>query len=150
MKYFITLLLIFTFVNLKGQTQTTGVIVKSNTVNQRDLTLFDEETTIKTPMADLSNYTNICLSVTGWAAMQNKVDIKKALKQSRFIVEKKPFKKGKTKMNPNTIYFFWNRSADHDNRTTTIIVRDHKMKILYSASHLNTGRAKMLEPILNN
>ena len=109
-----------------------------------------ESTVINIPLeTDLSQYKKLVLSVQGWAANANEHDIRNALKQSIFNVDKKDFKKGKTKMEEDTLYFFWNRTDDGDDRTTTIIVRDFNMKLLYSASHTNVGRAKMLDFILN-
>lgn len=51
-------------------------------------------------------------------------------------------------MEENTIYFFWNRSDDGDDRSTTILVKNYNLKVLYSATHTNVGSAKMLEFIL--
>jgi macrodomain Ter protein organizer (MatP/YcbG family) len=132
--------------------QVQGQAVKTNVniTKQRELVLKPESKTINVPLVtDLTNYKNIVLSVEGWSRKANEKDIRNALKQSIFIVEKKDFKKGKTKMKDDTLYFFWNRSNDNDDRTTTIIVRDYKMKVLYSASHTNVGRAEMLAFILS-
>ena len=121
-----------------------------NITKERELVLKPESTIINVTLeTDLSKYKKLVLSVEGWAARANENDIRNALKQSIFNVDKKDFKKGKTKMEEDTIYFFWNRSDDGDDRTTTIVVRDSNMKVLYSASHTNVGRAKMLDFIIS-
>ena len=121
-----------------------------NITKERELVLKPESTIINVTLeTDLSKYKKLVLSVAGWAARANENDIRNALKQSIFNVDKKDFQKGKTKMEEDTIYFFWNRSDDGDDRTTTIVVRDSNMKVLYSASHTNVGRAKMLDFIIS-
>ena len=121
---------------------------KVNITNERDLQ--PESTIINVPLeTSLSKYKNIVLSVEGWAANANEKDVRKALKQSIFIVEKKDYQKGVTKMEENTLYFFWYRSTEGDDRATTIVLRDFNMKVLYSASHTNVGSAKMLNFLLS-
>lgn len=132
--------------------QSQGQAVKTNvSVNsQRNLSLKPEATIVNVPLeTDLSKYKRIVLSVEGWSDKANEKYIRNTLKQSIFIVEKKDFKKGKTVMQSDTLYLFWNRSADHDDRTTTIVVRDSENKVLYSVSHTNVGRAKMLDFLLS-
>jgi predicted transcriptional regulator len=131
---------------VQGQDVNTNVNIKK----ERELALKPEATVINIPLeADLSKYKKIVLSVQGWSAKQNEKDIRNALKQSIFNVDKKNFEKGVTKMEEDAIYFFWFRTNDLDDRTTTIILRDFNMKVLYSATHINVGRAKMLDFILN-
>lgn len=131
---------------VQGQAVNTNV----NVTKERELVLKPESTVINIPLeTDLSGYKKIVLSVQGWAAHANEKDIRNALKQSIFIVDKKDYEKGVTKMEEGTMYFFWNRTEDGDDRTTTIIIRDFNMKVLYSASYTNVGRAKMLDFILS-
>ena len=128
---------------IQGQAQEVNTNVKIT--KERDVILQPESTVINVPLTtDLSNYKKLVLSVVGWSAYSNEIDIRKALKQSIFNVEKKTYVKGKTKLEEDTLYFFWNRSEDGDDRSTTIVLRDFNMKVLYSASHTNVGRAKML------
>ncbi len=142
--------LFFSFQSFSQQAQGQSVKTNVSITKQRDLELKPESSTINVPLVTyLTQYKKIVLSIEGWAKKTNEKDIRNALKQSIFVVEKKDFKKGKTKMNSDTLYFFWNRSADHDDRNTTIVVRDHNMKVLYSATHTNVGRAKMLDFILS-
>ena len=137
----------FLFLSIDSYSQ---VNTNVNIRNEREVVLQPESSVINIPLeSDLSKYKKIILSVQGWAASANEKDIRNALKQSIFIVDKKDYEKGKTVMQEDTIYFFWNRSDDGDDRTTTIILRDFNMKVLYSASHTNVGRAKMLDFILN-
>lgn len=139
-------ILLLSIESYSQQVQGTSVNIR----NERELVLKPESTVIYTPLkTDLTKYKNLVLSVEGWAAYQNENEIRNALNQSIFKVDKKEFKKGKTKMEEDTLYFFWNRSNDSDDRTTTIILRDFNMKVLYSATHTNAGRAKMLDFILN-
>ena len=149
MKKLIVLSLILFSISLYPQVvqgQTTGTNV--NVLKERELQ--PESSVINVPLTtDLTKYKNIVLSVLGFACYENENDIRNALQQSIFNVDKKDFKKGKTKMEENTIYFFWNRTEDGVDRSTTIILRDYNMKVLYSASHTNVGRAKMLDFILN-
>jgi len=145
-----SLLLTFCLKSYSQQVQGQAVKTNVNITKERELVLKPESKTINVPLeVDLTDYKNIVLSVEGWARKANEKDIRKALKQSIFTVDKKDFKKGKTKMDKETLYFFWNRSADGDDRTTTIVVRDYKMKVLYSATHTNVGRAAMLDFILS-
>jgi hypothetical protein len=147
------ILIAFTLLSLDSYSQQVqGQSVKTNVniTKERELVIKPEATVINIPLeSDLSKYKNIVLSVQGWAPKANEKDIRNALKQSIFIVDKRAYKKGKTVMEEDTIYFFWNRSEDGDDRTTTIIVRDYNMKVLYSATHTNVGRAKMLDFILS-
>jgi hypothetical protein len=143
-------ILLFSFDVYSQQAQGQSVKTNVNITNERDLVLKPESTVIITPLEnDLKSYKKIIISVEGWASAGNEKDIRNALKQSIFIVDKKDYKKGVTKMEEDTIYFFWNRSEDGDDRTTTIVLRDYKMKVLYSATHVNVGRAKMLDFILS-
>ena len=132
------------------QAQGQAVNTNVNIIKERKLVLKPESTIIIIPLEhDLTKYKKIVLSIQGWAANANEKDIRNALIQSIFIVDKKNFKKGVTKMQDDTIYFFWNRTDDGDDRSTTIIVRDFNRKILYSASHTNVGRAKMMDFIIS-
>lgn len=147
MKKLIIISLVFLSIDSYSQ-QVQGTNV--NITKERELVLKPESTIINVTLeTDLSKYKKLVLSVAGWAARANENDIRNALKQSIFNVDKKDFQKGKTKMEEDTIYFFWNRSDDGDDRTTTIVVRDSNMKVLYSASHTNVGRAKMLDFIIS-
>lgn len=146
----IIILFLFCFNGYSQQVQGTAVKVSNVSVNERELNLKPEKKDILTPLVvDLSQYTNITIGVTGYYAWSWEKDIEDALENSRFIVDKKKFKKGVTKMNPNTLYFFWNRSADIDDRTTSIILRDYKMNILFSANYVNVGTAEILSFLLN-
>ena len=150
MKKLIIIVFVFSSINSYSQ-QVQGQAVNNNVNirNERELVLQPETTIINIPLEiSLSKYKKIVLSIEGWAARENEKDIRKALKQSIFNVEKSDFKKGVSKMEEDTIYFFWNRSDDGDDRSTTIIVRDFNMKVLYSASHTNVGRAKMMDFIM--
>lgn len=145
MKKIITISFLFITTNTYSQVNT-----NINISNERQAVMQPESSIINIPLqCDLSKYKKIVLSVQGWAASLNEKDIRNALKQSIFIVDKKRFNKDKTEMEEDTIYFFWNRSEDGDDRTTTIIIRDYNMKVLYSATHTNVGRAKMLDFILS-
>jgi hypothetical protein len=151
MKKLIMIAFIFLcIISYSQQVQGQSVNTRVNVTEERELVLKPESTVINTPLeSDLSGYKKIVISVQGWAARANEKDIRNALKQSIFIVDKKDYEKGVTKMEEGTMYFFWNRTEDGDDRTTTIIVRDFNMKVLYSATHINVGRAKMLDFILN-
>ena len=131
---------------VQGQAVNTNV----NITKERELVLKPESTVINIPLeTDLSKYKKIVLSIEGWSAKQNEKDIRNALKQSIFNVDREDFEKGVTKMEEDALYFFWFRTNDGDDRTTTIIVRDFNMKVLYRASHTNVGRAKMLDFLLS-
>ena len=75
--------------------------------------------------------------------------IRKVLEQSRFIVEKKTYKKGKTKLKENTLYLFWSGSGPTWDRSVSIQLRNHKLEILYSADYNNIKTTKMLSFLLN-
>jgi len=105
---------------------------------------------IKPLETELTNYNKVVLGVSD---TNNKVYfkrmIRKVLKQSRFIVEKKTYKKGKTKLKEDTLYLFWTGSGPTWDRSVSIQLRNHKLDILYSADYNNIGITKMLSFLLN-
>ena len=117
---------------------------------QRVLNLKPESSIINVPLeVDLRNYKNIVLSVEGWLDVSNEKEIRDALKQSIFTVERKNYKKNKTVLKEDTLYLFWNQSNEWDDRTTTLIIRDSNFNVLYSVTHTNVGKAKILSFLLS-
>ena len=51
---------------------------------------------------------------------------------------------------PEYLYFYYNRgrNSGNDDIATTLIVRDYKNKIIYSAVHKNTPIEEILYPLI--
>ena len=178
MKKIILLLLFIPLVSF-GQDEVTVVAVKSETniKNQRALVLSDEKTTIKTPLtADLSNYTHLLiidatldanfrsshmcnwdnpgmckqtskhlkklLSLTAFEIMNPyEIDNRRAKKESNFL---------RTIKNESYLYLnFVDEEGRGDDINTTFIIRDWKNKIIYNATHINTGLNEILAPLID-
>ncbi|GAA4943828.1 hypothetical protein GCM10023314_16080 [Algibacter agarivorans] len=121
-----------------------------NISEQRELNLKPESTIINVPLeSDLSKYKKIVLSIMGANYSINKNRVPQAIRQSKFILEKKNFKKGKTKMKEDTLYLFWTCSKEYDDITTTLVIRDYNFKVLYSATYTNIGTSKILSFIMS-
>ena len=71
-----------------------------------------------------------------------------------FIVDKKRAKKNprflKDVKKPSYLYFYFRRQmgSGNDDITTSVIVRDHKNKVVYSVMHTNTGIPEILDPLI--
>lgn len=149
------LLLILLFLPLFsfGQNSTIqkDINIKSESSNDVTIKFEDGEYTVIKPLEiDLSNYVKIVLGVSD---TNNRVYfermMRKTLEQSRFIIEKKSYKKGKTKLKEDTLYLFWTGSGPTWERSVSIQLRDHKFNILYSADYRNIGITKILSFLLN-
>ena len=145
--------------------------VKQQTIVQRALVLSDEKTTIKTPLtADLSNYTHMllvdyctnfsragfgnCFSSGNAKSLKNilslsifeimnpyEVDKKRAKKETNFL---------KTIKNESYLYLYLRESDGRGNDVnTTFIIRDWKNKLIYNATHINTGLNEILAPLID-
>ena len=151
--------------------------VKQQTVVQRALNLSDEKTTIKTPLtADLSNYTHLLLvdftlatSAMDYTGKMHRVfynndSSSKKLKNMLLLaifeimnpyeVDKKRFKKEpyflKTIKNESYLYLYLKQSEGRgDDVNTTFIIRDWKNKLIYNATHINTGLNEILAPLID-
>tara|TARA_R110002153_G_scaffold162539_2_gene315102 strand:+ start:2557 stop:3105 length:549 start_codon:yes stop_codon:yes gene_type:complete len=152
--------------------------VSSSTNIENELVLSDEKTTIKTPLtADLSNYTHLLLvdilihSYSEYFYGNNGVgtlvyqagaykEVKNYLGLSAFTVmnpyevDKKRFKKNltflKTIKNESYLYLYLRQGKGRgDDRNTTFIIRDWKNKIIYNATHINTGLNEILAPLID-
>tara|TARA_X000000950_G_scaffold178308_1_gene216473 strand:- start:191 stop:652 length:462 start_codon:yes stop_codon:yes gene_type:complete len=152
MKKLILLLLLIPILSF-GQNPTIKKEINIKSESSSDVTFKFEDgeyTIVKTLETDLSNYDKIVLGVSD---TNNRVYsermMRKTLEQSRFIVEKKTYKKGKTKLKDDTLYLFWTGSGPTWERNVSIQLRDHRLKILYSADHKNIGVTKILSFLLN-
>ena len=150
---------------------------KINTNIENELVLSDEKTTIKTPLtADLSNYTHLLIvdaSSHRLPTSNSKAGIGLALYNSRFHreiegflglsiftimnpfqVDKRRFKKEptflKTIKEESYLYLYINEvKGKGDDINTTIIIRDWKNKLIYNATHINTGLNEILAPLID-
>jgi hypothetical protein len=152
--------------------------ISSSTNIENELVLSDEKTTIKTPLtADLSNYTHLLLvdvSIKGGynegytADSSNFTHVKgrgyteiaKNLNLTIFNImnpykiDKKRFKKEsfflRTIKNESYLYLYLKQGKGRgDDVNTTFIIRDWKNKILYNATHINTGLNEILAPLID-
>jgi hypothetical protein len=148
----------------QAQAQATSVKVQTTNITRRPLVLSPEKTDIKTPIeVDLNNYTHLAL-----------VDINSLNRRSKsiynlyadrllsspltivnpIVVDKRRWKKSplflKNEKNPDWLYLYYTRQggSGNDDVNTTVIVRDYKNNIIYSASHTNTGIPQILYPLI--
>ena len=176
MKKFIVLLMFIPLVSF-GQDQTTIVGVESTTkiVNERELVLSEKQIDVKTPITvDLNDYTHI-LIVKGLTRKpvskainkyfyMNKSSlstIESTLSSSIFEIlnpytyDKKKYKKEgknylKTVKDESYLYLYITESTGKgDDINCSIILRDWKNKMIYSASHINYGLDEALSPIIS-
>ena len=134
----------------------------------RPLVLSDEKTTIKTPLtADLSNYTHMLLvdyklsrggSFVAYGLEAGKIQETLSLSvfeiMNPFKVDKKRARKElnflKTIKNESYLYLQIRQSKGRgDDVNTTFIIRDWKNKIIYNATHINTGLNEILAPLID-
>lgn len=173
MRYIIYTLAFLLTLHSFGQQQATAtqVVVESTTINERELVLSNESTSIKVPLTtDLNNYTHLALvSIYSLSSRndRNWTDRKELydLYEDRLITSPltivNPFKlnKNQAKKNhmflknikkPEYLYFYYNRgqNSGNDDISTTLVVRDYKNKIIYSAVHKNTPIEEILFPLI--
>ena len=178
MKKLLLLLLFIPIVSF-GQDDVTVVAVKSETnvssktTIENELVLSDEKTTIKTPLtADLSNYTNLLLvdvKILYWRGepynswdyekfsterveeilelsvfniiTPRSIDTKRARKEPYFL---------RTIKNKSYLYLYLKQGSGRgDDVNTTFIIRDWKNKLIYNATHINTGLNEILAPLID-
>ena len=165
------LLLLLMFIPLVSIGQTVNTSVSSYTENE--LVLSEKQIDIKIPITvDLNNYTHILL-VKGVIAQSfpigiqyrwNKVTLKlleENLSSSIFEIinpskynKKRYRKEGKTYLktvkDESYLYLYLTESnGKGDDINCSIILRDWKNKIIYSASHVNYSLDEALYPIIN-
>ena len=174
MKKLILLLLFIPLLSF-GQDEVTVIqsktSVSSSTNIENELVLSDEKTTIKTPFTtDLSNYTHLLIadasshliikSLNSYYNSSLHREIKEVLGLSIFNimnpyeVDKKRFRKEptflKTIKNESYLYLYLRQSKGRgDDINTTFIIRDWKNKIIYNATHINTGLNEILAPLID-
>ena len=159
MKKLLTLLFIIPLFSI-GQNQ--GTYISSRTVEENELVLSEKSSVIKTPLtADLSNYTHLLivhaedsgawhlyalvenlLSLTAFEIMNpKKVDKKRFRKDAKFL---------KTMKNESYLYLYVVTVGGRgDDQNTSFIIRDWKNKIIYNATHINTGLNEVLAPLID-
>ena len=160
MKKLLTLLLIIPLFSI-GQNQ--GTYISSSTIEENELVLSEKSSVIKTPLtADLSNYTHLLmvkvqlsnrwlgyghvenlLSLTAFEIMNpEKVDKKRARKHGYTFL--------KTMKNESYLYLYLVEvTGKGDDINTSFIIRDWKNKIIYNATHINTGLNEVLAPLID-
>jgi len=177
MKKFLLLLLFIPLVSF-GQEQTQATVVQQYTTNssstrvENELVLSEKNTTIKVPLTvDLNNYTHLALvSVTsmwtvgtGSLADQNRylyIPIQNLLTMGLLQVvnpielDIKRFKKEplylRTIKKDTYLYLYFNTTQGRgDDVNRTILIRDSKNKIIYNATHINTGLNEVLAPLID-
>ena len=155
----------------------TSISNKTNIENE--LVLSSEKTTIKTPLtADLSNYTHLALvkintHITGYSRIvfseqfNNKtsntkgcVPVGKLLSMSVLEIinpyefDRRRFKKDRNYLKEikkeTYLYLYLTQNVGRgDDINTSIVVRDWKNKLIYSATHINTGLNEVLAPLID-
>jgi len=174
MKKYLLLLLFIPFASFSQENITVvqnKTSVNSSTNVENELVLSNENSTIKTPLtADLSNYTHLLIvdSTLGWGNPINRFGMDKQeaknlenlLSLTVFeIMNPYEVKKSRAKKEPNFLktlkdesylYLYVRQGKGRgDDVNTSIIVRDWKNKIIYSASHINTGLNEILSPLID-
>ena len=152
------LLLLFIPVLLFSQVQ------QVNVRNERNLSLSPEKIKVRTPISvDLYNYTHIAIvdvdiSNPGYPKKKWTNVYADRLKQSPLTIlnpysyNKKLAKKNPTFLkdikNPDWLYLSLYIQKVTDDWRVSMIVRDYKNKIIYSASHNNVAPADILYPLI--
>jgi len=150
----------------------------SNSTNiENELVLSDEKTTIKTPLIiDLNNYTHLALvrvNLKGGyydtftdessTAVQNRdayEPVEKLLSMgllqvvNPYKLDVKRFRREplylRTIKKDTYLYLYLNQAKGRgDDVNTTILIRDSKNKIIYNATHINTGLNEILAPLID-
>ncbi len=149
---------------------------ESSTNIENELVLSNEETTIKTPLIiDLNNYTHLCLvrvNIKGrygfidssyslaernkyaYAPVQNLLSMGLLQVVNPYKFDAKRFRKDplylRTIKKDTYLYLYLNQAAGRgDDVNTTILIRDWKNKIIYNATHINTGLNEILAPLID-
>ena len=176
MKNLILPILLF-FISYSGysqvqqQAQATQVKVQSSSYVENELVLSNEKTTIKTPLTvDLNNYTHLLIvnSTLGWGNPINRfgmdrIETKKLENllsltvfeiMNPYTVNKSRAKKEptflKTLKDESYLYLYIRQGKGRgDDVNTSIIIRDWNNKIIYNASHINTGLNEILSPLID-
>ena len=150
-----------------------NVNVSTQNITQRALVTSEPNTKIKVPLeVDLYNYTHLLLVDVNTLAAGNGFRIvpgndkknynlyEERLRSSPLKimnpakVDKKRFKKDPMFLrefkDPKYVYLYYTRKmgSGNDDVNTTVLLRDHKNKILYSASHYNIGIPDILYPLI--
>lgn len=125
----------------------------------RAAAMSEASSNIKVPLSvDLNNYSDIALVGVEYAGgstgKRYYKDFKKTLSFSPLNIidpadyDKKKFKKNNTFLrtikNPNWIYVSYRRSTSGVDEVRSLIVRDSKNKVIYSATHTNVPAAEVV------
>ena len=143
---------------------------------ENDLVLSNEKTTIKTPLIlDLNNYTHLALvrvniKYNDYAFSENEntaVQNRRAYKPIQnllsmgllqvvnpYELDVKRFRKEplylRTIKKDTYLYLYLNQTDGRgDDVNTTILIRNSKNKIIYNATHINTGLNEILAPLID-
>jgi hypothetical protein len=126
----------------------------------------DASTTIKVPLeVDLNNYTHLALVTVDkfdwlWGGYNTKLVVKDFVKNLTAspltivspIDEKKKFRKNrqhlKDNRNADWIYLYYSERKEGVDNNKSLILRDYKNKVLYSALHINTAINEVLYPLI--
>ena len=158
-------LILLLFIPLVSFGQNQKTYVKSVSVDENELALSEQSSNIKTPLnADLSNYTHLLLVkvdlLEGFSSIGDYNKIESILNLSAFEimnpwnVDKSKFRKNetflKTRKNESYLYLYIVEvEGKGDDVNTSIVVRDWRNKIIYNASHINTGLNEILAPLID-
>ncbi len=126
----------------------------------------DAATNIKVPLkADLNNYTHLALVTVDkydmmWGGYNTKYVVNQFIKNltsSPLTIinptdDKKKFRKNrqhlKDNRNSDWVYLYFSERKEGVDNNKTLILRDYKNKILYSAMHTNTAINEVLYPLI--
>lgn len=124
----------------------------------------DPSTEIKIPLnEDLNNYTDIALVGVTYSGNSSTRGVYKdcatRLSYSPLNVinpveyDKKKFKKDKlflrTIKNPSWLYLYYKRTTQGVDEVRSLIIRNSKNKIIYSASSINVAMDEVISPLIN-
>ena len=154
MKKLLTLLFIIPLFSI-GQNQ--GTYISSRTVEENELVLSEKSSVIKTPLtADLSNYTHLLMvNVQNYPLVESLLSLSAFEIMNPYKVDKKRARKEgytflKTMKNESYLYLYVVEvEGKGDDKNTSFIIRDWKNKIIYNATHINTGLNEVLAPLID-
>lgn len=165
MKKLLLLLLLIPVLSF-GQDEVTVIQSKTSvsTNIENDLVLSEKSINVKVPFnADLSKYTTILLidvsrfwnrDEFNYSSISDVLSLTVFEIKNPYDIDKKRFKKEpnflKTIKKDSYLYLSYKEFAGRgDDKNSTLIIRDWKNKIIYNATHINTGLNEIFAPLID-
>jgi hypothetical protein len=165
MKKLVLILLFIPLVSF-GQEEVTVIQSKTSvsTNIENDLVLSEKSINVKVPFsADLSKYTTILLidvsrfwnrDEFNYSSISDVLSLTVFEIKNPYDIDKKRFKKEpnflKTIKKDSYLYLSYKEFTGRgDDKNSTLIIRDWKNKIIYNATHINTGLNEIFAPLID-